>query len=273
LTNGRASSLPADGAVPSLVTGRALEGLLVRERLSPRALEMLLQSELLSPHYVYPTDAEALQDVILFLLGRISASPRSVMPATLLCVAPDSQRPENYGEAVHPAFLAQDPGGEEVHVPIAPAQALEITKDEPVRIGSVIVTMDGRWWEAVRVQSGEPRSVAYQPMGRLRLDYGANHVRLRVPCSETRLSWPGEIHFSGTLEMFGWEWAPVPLGAGCRRHLAPFGVSRVLPMTEIVPAEDARLRQFVELTKLLFPLQQPGHPASTSEPFTACYRR
>jgi hypothetical protein len=105
LTNGRESSLPADGAVPPLVTGRALEGLLVRERLSPRALEMLLQPELFSPHYVYPTDVEILQDVILFLLGRILASPRSVMPATLLCVAPDSQLPENYGEAVQHAFL------------------------------------------------------------------------------------------------------------------------------------------------------------------------
>jgi len=46
---GRASSLPSNGAVPPLVTGRALEGLLVRERLSPRALEMLLQPEPFSP--------------------------------------------------------------------------------------------------------------------------------------------------------------------------------------------------------------------------------
>jgi hypothetical protein len=46
---GRASSLPANGAVQPLVTGTALEGLLVRERLSPRALEMLLQPEPFSP--------------------------------------------------------------------------------------------------------------------------------------------------------------------------------------------------------------------------------
>jgi len=67
---GRASSLPSNGAVPPLVTGRALEGLLVRERLSPRALEMVPQPGLYSPYYVYPVDAEILEDVILFLLGR-----------------------------------------------------------------------------------------------------------------------------------------------------------------------------------------------------------
>ena len=243
LTNGRASSLPADGAVPPLVTGRALEGLLVRERLSPRALEMLLQPELLSPHYVYPTDAEILRDVILFLLGRISPFPRPVMPATLLCVTPDSQLPANYGEAVHHAFLGQDSGGEEVHVPIAPAQALEITKGEPVRIASVIVTMDGRWWEAVRVQSGEPRSVVYQPMGRVRLDYVADQVRLRVPWPETRLSWPGEIRFSGTLEIFGREWHLSHWEQDAEGTWLHLVVSRVLPMTEIVPAEDVRLRR------------------------------
>jgi hypothetical protein len=243
LTNGRVSSLPADCAVPPLVTGRALEGLLVRERLSPRALEMLLQPDLLSPHYVYPSDAEILQDVILFLLGRISASPRSVMPATLLCVAPDSQLPANYAEGVHHAFLAQDLGGVEVHVPIAPTHALEITEDEPVRIASVIVTMDGRWWEAVRVQSGESRSVVYQPMGRLRLDYVADHVRLLVPCLETRLGWPDDIRFSGTLEIFGREWHLSHWeqdAEGAWLHLV---VSRVLPMIEIVPAEDVRLRR------------------------------
>jgi hypothetical protein len=243
LTNGRASSLPADGAVPPLVTGRALEGLLVRERLSPRALEMLLQPELLSPHYVYPIDAEILRDVILFLLGRISAFPRSVLPATLLCVAPESQLPANYGEAVHHAFLGQDSGGEEVHVPIAPAQALEITKDEPVRIPSVIVTMDGRWWEAVRVQSGEPRSVVYQPMGRVRLDYIADHVRLRVPYPETRVSWPGDISLPGTLEIFGREWHVSQWEQDAERTWLHLVVSRVLPMTEIVSAEDVRLRR------------------------------
>jgi hypothetical protein len=49
--------------------------------------------------------------------------------------------------------------GEEVHVPKSPAQALEILKDEQLRIGSVLVTMDERWWEAVRLPDRDPHSV------------------------------------------------------------------------------------------------------------------
>jgi hypothetical protein len=48
LVNGNESTAPSDGGIPALVIGRTLEGLLVRERLSPRALEMLLQPELFS---------------------------------------------------------------------------------------------------------------------------------------------------------------------------------------------------------------------------------
>ena len=139
--------------------------------------------------------------------------------------------------------LAQNPGGEEVHAPSAVSHALEILKDEPVRIGSVMVTMDGRWWEAVRVQSGEPSSVVYQPIGRLRLDYLADHVRLRVPWPRAQLSWPGEIRFSGTLEIFGREWHPSHWEQDAEGTWLHLVVSGVLPMTEIVPAEDVRLRR------------------------------
>ena len=243
LVNGNESTAPSDGGTPALVIGRTLEGLLVRERLSPRALEMLLQPELFSPHYVYPADAEILQDVIVFLLGRKWASRWSVMPAELLCVAPDSLLPANYGEAVHNAFLVPRLGDEEVHVPIEPAQALEILKDEPVRIGSVMVTMDGRWWEAVRLQSAEPHSVVYRPMGRLRLDYVAEQVKLRVPCPGARLSRSGDIPFPDTFEIFGREWHLSHREQDGERTWLHLVVSRVLPMTEIVPGEDARLRR------------------------------
>ena len=57
----------SDLDLPVLATGRALERLLVRERLSPQTLELLLQPELLSPRYIYPADAEMLRDVVLFL--------------------------------------------------------------------------------------------------------------------------------------------------------------------------------------------------------------
>ena len=237
-------SVRRDGAPPPLIIGRAFEGLLVGRRLSPRALEMLLQAELFSPRYIHPAHAEILQDVILFLLGRISASPRSVMPARLLCVAPDSQLPANYGEAVQHAFLVQEPGGEEVQVPMAPAQALEILKGESMRIGSVIVTMDGRWWDAVRLQIGEPHSVVYRPMGRFRLDYVPSHVRLRVSFPVNHLSWPSRIPFPDTLEIFGREWHLSQWEQDSERVCLHMVVSRVLPLTEIVPDRDARLQRW-----------------------------
>jgi len=243
LVNEDASSLPADGGIPALVIGRALEGLLVREGLSPRALEMLLQPEPFSPRSVYTAEAEILQDVVLSVLGRVWAPPRSVMPPTLLCVAPDSLLPANYGEAVHRAWLASQPEGEEVHVPIAPAQALEILKDEQVRIGSMMVTMDGRWWEAVPLQGGEPPSVVYRPMGRLRLDYVSDHVRLRVPWPRAPFSWSGGTPFPGTFEIFGREWHLSQSEQDGERAWLHLVFSRVLPITQTVPTGGAGLRR------------------------------
>ena len=235
-----AARFPIGGGIPALAIGRALEGLLVRERLSPRALETLLQPELFSPHDVYPADAEILQDVVLSLLGRTWAPPQSVTPAALLCVAPDSKLPANYGEAVRHASLAAQPEGEELHVPIAPDEALEIGKDDPVRIGSVIVTMDGRWWEAVSHQDGEPYSVVYRPVGHLRIDYSEGHVRLRVPGPETRLSWSGSIPLPDTFEIFGREWHLSQWEQDAECTWLDLIFSRILPMTEMVPAGDAR---------------------------------
>ena len=242
LVNEDASTLSEDGGIPALAIGRALEALLVREHLSPRALEMLLQPELFSPHDVYPADAEILQDVVLSRLGRTWAPPQSVMPATLLCVASDSRLPPNYGEAVHHAFLAAQPGGEELHVPIAPVEALAIRKDDPVRIGSVFVTMDGRWWEAVSHQNGEPHSVVYRPMGRLRLDYAADHLRLRAPWPETRLNWSGAVHFPDTFEIFGRKWYLSRWEQDTERTWLDLVFSCALPSSEIVPAGDAKRR-------------------------------
>ena len=236
------ASLPADGAIPAMAIGRALEGLLVRERLSPRALEMLLRPEPFSPRSVYPAEAEILHDVVLSLLGRVWAPPRPIMPATLLCVAPDSLLPTNYREAVHHASLVARPEGEEVHVPIAPAQTLEILKDDRVQISSVMVTMDGRWWEAVHLHRAEPHSVVYWPLGRLRLDYAADHVRLRVPWLKGQLSLSVGTPCPNTFEIFGREWHLSHCEQDGERAWLHLVFSRVLPMTETVPAQDAGLR-------------------------------
>ena len=237
------SGIPQSGGIPVLATARALEHLLVRERLSPGTLEMLLQPELLSPRWIYPADAEILRDIVLSLLGRTSAPAPSVMPATLLCVAPGSPLPSDYRDEVRHAFLVQGPAGEEVHVPIVPAQAFEILKRDQVRIGSIVVTMDGRWWESDNLQSGERHSVVYRPMGRLRIDYSADHARLRVPWPEPRLHWSGDVHFGDTFAIFGREWHASRWEKDAERSWLHLVFSRALPIAEIVPAEDPEFRR------------------------------
>jgi hypothetical protein len=243
LVNESESTIPQNGGIPVLAIGRALERLLVRECLSPATLEMLLQPELLSPQCVYPADAEILGDVVLSLLGRTSAPTPSVMPAALLCVAPGSPLPADYREAVRHAFMVLRPEGEEVHVPIAPAQALEILKGDQVRIGSIIVTMDGRWWESENLQSGEQHSVVYRPMGRLRIDYSADHAKLRVPWPEARLRWSGGVSFRDTFAIFGREWQVSRWEEDAERTWLHLVFSRALPMAGMASAEAPEFRR------------------------------
>jgi hypothetical protein len=200
------SAIWQEGGIPVLAIATSLERLLVRERLSPETLEMLLNPELLSPQYVYPPDAEVLRDVVLALLGRTSAPAPPVMPATLLSVAAGVPLPPDYREAVRSASLVSGPFGEEIHVPLAAAQCRQILEGDQVRIGSILVTMDGRWWESENLRYGVDDAVVYQPMGRLRIDFSADHAALRVPWPETRFRWSGEIHFRDTIEIFGREW-------------------------------------------------------------------
>jgi hypothetical protein len=237
------SAFPQSGGIPVLATARALERLLARERLSPATLEMLLQAELLSPRCVYPADAEILRDIVLSLLGRSAAATPPVMPATLLNVAPGSPLPANYKEAVRHAFLASGLEGEELHVPIAPAQAAAILKGDQVRIGSVVVTMDGRWWESENLQSGEQHSLVYRPKGRLRIDYSADHARLRIPWPEIRMGWPGSVHFEETFEIFGREWRVSHWEEDAERAWLHLEFSRVLPMAEIAAPGDIGLHR------------------------------
>ena len=243
LVNESESSIPQDDGIPVLAIGEALERLLVREHLSPATLEMVLQPELHSPQCVYPADAEILRDVVLWLLGRTWAPRPSVMPATLLCVAPGSPLLADYGEAIRHAFLVPRPGSEEVHVPIAPAQALEILKGDQVRIGSVVVTMDGRWWESENLQSGEQFSVVYRPMGRLRIDFSADHAKLRVPWPETRLRWSGEVRFRDAFKVFGREWHGSQWEEDAEHTWLHLVFSRVLLVAEIAPAKETGFRR------------------------------
>lgn len=235
-------SLQGDG-IPASAIGKALERLLVRDRLSAASLEMLLQPDLLSPRCVYPADAEILRDVILWLLGRTWAPRSPVMPAMLLFVQPGSPLRTDYGEAICHASWACLPGGEEVRVPIAPAQVFEIVNRGQVRIGSIIVTMDGRWWESENIQSGEQCSVVYRPMGRLRIDFSADHAKLRVPWPESRLRWAGGVHFPDAFDIFGREWHVSQWEEDAERTWLHLVFSRALPVPEDVLAGDTGFRR------------------------------
>ncbi len=114
---------------------------------------------------------------------------------------------------------------EEIHVPLTASQALEIPKSAPLRIASIILTMDGRCWEAENLQSGEQHLVIYRPGKRLRIDYSAEHAKLKVPWPDTQLRWSGGVHISrDSFEIFGLEWASRQLGAGRRPQLAKPGL-------------------------------------------------
>ena len=236
------SAISQDGGIPVLAIATSLERLLLRDRLSPGTLEMLLQPDLVSPRNVYPAHAEILTDVVLALLGQTWAPPPPVMPATLLRVAAGSPLSQGYGEAVRHASYVQTQEGDEVHVPIGAAQASEILKGDPVRIASVIVTMDGRFWVSESLQSGEQHSVIYKPWGRLRIDVSADHAKLVVPWPEPQLHWPGTVHFRDPFEIFGREWHEASWEMDGERAWLHLVFSRALPIAEIQP-EDMGFRR------------------------------
>ena len=235
--------IPEETGVPGLAIARALERLLVRERLSPTTLEAILQPGLLSPGLVYPGDVEILRDVVLFLLGRTRAPAPVSLPATLLYVAPGTQLPVDYREAVHRAFIADGRRGEELHVPLDPAQAIKILRGDAMRFGSVVVTMDGRWWQAERLQGGEQDRIVYRPMGRLQINYSEDHARLRIPWPELRPEWPGAVSFGNTFELFGRKWRVAQWEQTAQQTALDLEFAGVLPIETIVPAAEARLRR------------------------------
>uniref|UniRef100_Q026D4 Uncharacterized protein n=1 Tax=Solibacter usitatus (strain Ellin6076) TaxID=234267 RepID=Q026D4_SOLUE len=242
LINGGEYGVAQDGGIPILAAAKALERLLLRDRLSPVTLEMLLQPGLVSPREAYPVDMEILTDVVLALLGRTSARTPHVMPATLLGVAGDSSLPRGYGEAVRQASYVQTGEGDEVHVPVAAVEASDILKRDPVRIASTIVTMDGRCWESESLQSGEQHYVIYKPAGRLRIDFSADHAKLIVPWPDSPLQWPGSVQFRQPFELFGREWRESSLEMEGDRAWLHLVFSRALPVAEIQP-EDMGFRR------------------------------
>lgn len=187
-----------EDGIPALTVARVLERLLLREHYSPASLELLLESEWFSPRYTYPADVEIFRDVVLALLGRTAAPAPPVLPAAALT--------GGFDDAVGRASLVSTAAGDELHVPVDQPQALALLRHDPLRIGSIVVTMDGRWWQSVRLQTGPESMIVYRPGARLRIDFTSEHARLVVPWPDTGPGGSGEVHLPGHLALFGREW-------------------------------------------------------------------
>jgi hypothetical protein len=223
--------------IPVLTFGTALEHLLVREHLARGTVGMLVEPGGISAEYIYPPDLEILRDVALSLLNRTWAPAPSVMPAAPLCLVPQSHLHVDLSTALRNAFLVRRTWSEEVRVPIAPEQARGILECKRLRIGSIIVTMDGRWWEAEKLESGAQDCVVYRPGGRLRIDYSGGYARLKVPWPEKLLRWSGSCDFN-RFRIFGREWRVTKCEVDGDRSWLHLGLFRVLPVSEMIPGAE-----------------------------------
>lgn len=224
--------------IPALVFGSALERLLARQHLSRETLEMLVRPAGISAEHVYPADLEILRDVALLLLGRTWAPESSVFPAAPLCLAPQSHLGVDYSKALRNAFLVRRGWSEEVRVPLAPQQVHEILEFERGQIGSVIVTLDGRWWEPVNLQNAEQYSIVYRPGGHLRMDHSGSYATLRVPWPSKLLHWSGGCDFIHWFRTFGREWRVAKFEMAGEHTWLHLELFRVLPVSELIPGAE-----------------------------------
>jgi len=232
---GESESEVQSSGIPVLVFGNALERLLAREHLSRGTLEMLAEPGGISLEHVYPAHSEILRDVVLSLLGRTQAPVPNVLPAAPLYGAPQSCLGADYGEAIRDAFLVKRAWGEEVRVPVSPEQLQQILQQERVRTGSVIVTMDGRWWETENLLSAKRFCIFYRPGGRLRIDYSGRHATLRVPWPERVLRWSGGCDSGDRFKIFGREWRVTKYEVDGERTWLHLELFRMLPVSELIP--------------------------------------
>lgn len=233
-----------DGGIPAIACARAIERILVRERLTAATLEALLGPDLLPARFVYPADAELLRDVALFLLGRTEPpTPPQVLPADLVYVAPSAPLPPDYAQAVAGTKLVRSLTGDELHVPIATDHAIRILTEEQVRITSVLVSMDGRWWQAGGLDRGKQNEIVYRSMGRLPIDYSGEHARIRLPWPERRREWTGPVSFAATVEIFGRRWRFTQWEEDADHTWLHLVFDSFLPVEQVAPHAETRLRR------------------------------
>jgi hypothetical protein len=106
-----------------------------------------------------------------------------------------------------------------------------------VRIGSVILTMDGRWWETENLQSSERFCIFYRSGGRLRIDYSGRHATMRVPWPE-KLRWPGGCHSGEWFKIFGREWRVKKYEVDGERTWLHLELFRMLRISELIPGAE-----------------------------------
>jgi hypothetical protein len=233
----------SEEGIPGIAIARGIERLLARERVSPPTLEALLDPALYSPHMFNPADVEILRDVVLFLLGRTTPAPGQVLPAALLSVLHDSPLATDYPRAVGRAFLSP-PDVQELYVPIGKAQADQILTADRVRIGSIVVTMNGCWWRAGGLlEDREQHLIVHHPMGRLAIDYSSEHTRLRLPWPEPRAGWSGLVDLSETIELFGRQWRVESWERDAEHTWLHVAFLRTLPISRIAPIAETQLRR------------------------------
>jgi hypothetical protein len=155
------------------------------------------------------------------------------MPARLLAVAATSALPPAFGQTVQEASVLRKNEAEEIYVPIPEAQAMEMLQHDPVRIASILVTTDGRWWESENLQTGDQNAVVYRPGGRLRIDFSAEHARLRVPWPSQRTEWSGAVHLEDSFKLFGREWNAHSVERDGERTWLNLVFSRFMPSGEV----------------------------------------
>ena len=223
-----------EDGMPVMAIAKALERLLLREHFSPATLELLLEADWSSPKYAYPAHIEILRDIILALLGRTAAPDLPVLPVTALA--------GGFGGAVRRALLVSSDDGDELHVPLDEAQTREVFKHHAVRIGSIVVTMDGRCWQSVHLQTGQETVIVYRPSKPLLIDFSSEHARLVVPWPDAETRWPGAIHLPDQIALFGREWRGHAWERSAERTWLHLEFSGVLTFPEMLAPGKRRPR-------------------------------
>jgi hypothetical protein len=160
------------------------------------------------------------------------------MPVVLLGCVPGSALPTAFEDWLTRASFEWVEGRDELHVPITDADALQILSHDPVRIGSVLVTMDGRVWQPWRLHRGDQNMIVYTPGDRLRIDFTADHAKLTTPWPERPSSWPGAVPERGPFELFGREWRTASWEMDGESTLLHLTFSRTMLMAGAQPRAD-----------------------------------